>query len=346
MAPSPPGPDQGPGRAAEASGVAPPLPGPVHGPGRAEEAPISPHTRREPIASPAVCEYFGEKGALKFAHPPHPLGPPYGPSGPRSRAPTSPTGGGSSSHGPGTGRGPRPRDGPWIWGRASPRPRAPPGQTGGNSSPRGPRVRPRLPSARQAAPRTSRTPSSVVPSAVPLPFSAPSPHLVTLAVPMCVRTWGGEGRPLRWQANPGGFPRARTWAHWRSRSCTSRLDHPTSGRGASLLSCGDVEANPGPPPTDWGEEDDALVPKLVADSCGRLGISLVRDAFATPANHNFPAYWTRKDDAFAQPWDYATAGPLWANPPFSRLEEVVAKAAQEGCLMLIIAPEWPGPQYP
>jgi len=35
-----------------------------------------------------------------------------------------------------------------------------------------------------------------------------------------------------------------------------------------------------------------------------------------------------------------------ANPPLSRLEEVVAKAAQEGCLMLIIAPEWPGPQYP
>jgi len=37
------------------------------------------------------------------------------------------------------------------------------------------------------------------------------------------------------------------------------------------------------------------------------------------------------------------AGPLWANPPFSRLEEVVAKAAREGCLMLIIAPGWPDP---
>jgi len=71
-----------------------------------------------------------------------------------------------------------------------------------------------------------------------------------------------------------------------------------------------------------------------------------RDAFATPANHRFPAYWTREDDAFAQLWDYATAGPLWANAPFSRMGEVVAKAAREGCLMLIIAPEWPGPQYP
>jgi len=58
-----------------------------------------------------------------------------------------------------------------------------------------------------------------------------------------------------------------------------------------------------------------VVPDLVAEACGRLGISPVRDAFATSANHRFPAYWTREDDAFAQPWDYATAGHLWANPP-------------------------------
>jgi len=107
-----------------------------------------------------------------------------------------------------------------------------------------------------------------------------------------------------------------------------------------------VEANPGPPPTDWGGEDYAVVPDLVAEACGRLGISPVRNAFATPANHRFPAYWKREDDVFAQPWDYATAGPMWAHPPFSRLEEVVAKAAREGSLMLIVAPEWPGPHYP
>jgi len=106
-----------------------------------------------------------------------------------------------------------------------------------------------------------------------------------------------------------------------------------------------VEAEPGPPPTDWRKEDYAVVPGLVAESCGRLGISPVRDAFATPANHRFPAYWTMEDDAFAQPWDYATAGPLWAYPPFSCLAEVVTEAAQEGCLMLFIATEWSGPQY-
>jgi len=35
-----------------------------------------------------------------------------------------------------------------------------------------------------------------------------------------------------------------------------------------------------------------------------------------------------------------------AEPPFIRLEEVVTKTARKGCLMLIIAPEGPGPQYP
>jgi len=60
--------------------------------------------------------------------------------------------------------------------------------------------------------------------------------------------------------------------------------------------------NQGPPPTDWVEEDYAMVPDLVAEACGYLGISPVRDAFATPAYHRFSAYWTREDEAFAQSW--------------------------------------------
>jgi len=77
-----------------------------------------------------------------------------------------------------------------------------------------------------------------------------------------------------------------------------------------------------------------VVPDFVAEACDHLDIPPVRDAFG------------KAEDAFAQPWDYATAVSLWANPPFSRMEEVVAKAAREGCHMLVIAPEWPGPQYP
>jgi len=39
-------------------------------------------------------------------------------------------------------------------------------------------------------------------------------------------------------------------------------------------------------------------------------------------------------------------GTLWANPPFSRLDEEVTTASREGCLMLVVAPEWSGPGCP
>jgi len=85
---------------------------------------------------------------------------------------------------------------------------------------------------------------------------------------------------------------------------------------------------------------------LMAEACGHLGIAPVRDAFATPTNRRFSAFWTKEEDAFAQGCDYPSAGALWADPPFSRLEEVVTKASREGCLMLVVAPEWSGPGYP
>jgi len=129
-------------------------------------------------------------------------------------------------------------------------------------------------------------------------------------------------------------------------SCPALLESHPTGRGASLLSCGDVEANPGPTPPDWGEDDYAVLPDLVREACSRLGIAPVRDAFDTATNRRLPAFWSKAEDAFAQAWDYPSAGPLWANPPFSRLDEVVTKASQEGSLVLIVAPEWGGPGYP
>jgi len=93
-------------------------------------------------------------------------------------------------------------------------------------------------------------------------------------------------------------------------SCPARLGSHPNGRGASLLSCGDVEANPGPPTPDWGEEDNAVQPDLVREACSRLGIAPVRDAFATATNCRFPAFWSKAEDAFAQAWDYPSAGPL------------------------------------
>jgi len=45
---------------------------------------------------------------------------------------------------------------------------------------------------------------------------------------------------------------SRTWMHRRYRSSPARLGPPTTARGASLLTCGDVEDNPGPAPSGWG----------------------------------------------------------------------------------------------
>src|SRR5262245_12650926 len=51
------------------------------------------------------------------------------------------------------------------------------------------------------------------------------------------------------------------------------------------------------------------------------GVAPESDVFAS-VNRRFTAYWNRKDDAFAQCW---SGRGLWINPPFSRMEAVVAK---------------------
>jgi len=58
------------------------------------------------------------------------------------------------------------------------------------------------------------------------------------------------------------------------------------------LSCGDVEANPGPPLPDWGVEDYAVLPDLVQEACSRLCVFPVRDAFVTHTNFRFLSFWT------------------------------------------------------
>jgi len=51
---------------------------------------------------------------------------------------------------------------------------------------------------------------------------------------------------------------------------------------------------------DWVEEDYAVLPDLVQEACSRLGIAPVKDAFATPINRRFTAFWSKSEDAFAQ----------------------------------------------
>jgi len=144
----------------------------------------------------------------------------------------------------------------------------------------------------------------------------------------------------------GAIPTSRVLSPSTSQQmCRPALPPPRPPRAVGLGGNGwrlgwDGEANPGPPAPEWGEEDYAVLPDLVLEACARLRVVPVRDAFATPTNRSFPAFWTKAEDAFAQAWDYPRAGAL-----FSRLDEVVTKASREGCLMLVVAPEWSGPGY-
>ena len=52
------------------------------------------------------------------------------------------------------------------------------------------------------------------------------------------------------------------------------------------------------------------------------------DLFASDTNALLPAFFTRDDDALGQRWSELD-GPLFGNPPFSRLDEVCEKAAEE-----------------
>ena len=119
-----------------------------------------------------------------------------------------------------------------------------------------------------------------------------------------------------------------------------------------MLTCGDVEQNPGPrgprgrgrgrgrPRSDTSDEDYALRADLVAMACATFGVSPTVDAFASAANARFPVFWTAADDAFTRSWAPDTCGVLWMNPPFSRMAEVLAKVDRDGASALLVAPKW------
>ena len=65
------------------------------------------------------------------------------------------------------------------------------------------------------------------------------------------------------------------------------------------------------------------------------------DAFATEANHLCPLWWGpggEHEDAFAQSWKGKF---LWMNPPYSMLDKVVHKLAEDGASAILVVPNWP-----
>ena len=76
---------------------------------------------------------------------------------------------------------------------------------------------------------------------------------------------------------------------------------------------------------------DDLRDKIVAWA----GITPTVDAFASAKNKRFPRHW---EDAFREDW---SSEILWANPPFSRMPEVIDKICLERAKGILIVPEWP-----
>ena len=62
------------------------------------------------------------------------------------------------------------------------------------------------------------------------------------------------------------------------------------------------------------------------------GITHTVDAFASAKNKRFPRHW---EDAFQEGW---SSEILWANPPFSRMPEVIDKIRLERAKGILIVP--------
>ena len=68
------------------------------------------------------------------------------------------------------------------------------------------------------------------------------------------------------------------------------------------------------------------------------------DMFADPELHQLPRWFGPGGvckDAFSTSWDFEIMGLGWANPPFSRLQEVIDKIVHDGCRCVLVVPMWP-----
>ena len=67
------------------------------------------------------------------------------------------------------------------------------------------------------------------------------------------------------------------------------------------------------------------------------------EAFADRETHLFPTWFGEggiHHDAMTQSWDFEKCGLLWANPPFSKLNDVVKKIVTDKAQVLFVCPVW------
>lgn len=98
-------------------------------------------------------------------------------------------------------------------------------------------------------------------------------------------------------------------------------------------------------PDNWASEHYAVRKQFIKDIMMRLNCGTPSvDAFATMKNRRWTQHWgagnPEHPDAFKEDWSFAKVGLIWANPPFSKLSQVVQKAKHDKVRMILICPEW------
>jgi hypothetical protein len=100
-----------------------------------------------------------------------------------------------------------------------------------------------------------------------------------------------------------------------------------------------------------GNEDWALDPAILQGICQEIDFQPQLELFAQEHNHLLPRFVSSTINRRALAWDAFSfqwsTGDLYANPPFSLIPRVLAKAVSERANLLMIVPEWPSaPWFP
>ena len=99
-----------------------------------------------------------------------------------------------------------------------------------------------------------------------------------------------------------------------------------------------MEKNPGPG-VSKPVEDYKLLPCWRDWALSKLRCPVpALDGFAEPHNTQYPVFWTPHTNAFTKDWRLER--PVWMNPPFSLMAEVLRRIQTEGAHIVLVCPSY------
>jgi hypothetical protein len=114
-------------------------------------------------------------------------------------------------------------------------------------------------------------------------------------------------------------------------------------RGISVVTAAEGDAQSAQK-TRWATQRYAVRKGVLNDILSKLRLPTPDiDAFADAKNHRFQKWWGPggvRPSAWDEDWHPKKVGLIWANPPFSDLDRVVAKVRADQARVLLVAPDW------